>query len=173
LIQDIEDIDAVVGQFLSFVREDGGELVEEQGDLNGIVTAVADRYNRLGKRVSLGLASLPPLRLRPTAMQRLITNLVDNAFRYAGADVEIRTGLEGQRALLLQVLDRGPGIPEQARARMLQPFTRLDSSRGGESGTGLGLAIVEKIAAMHGGEVRLLDREGGGLDVQVLLPLPR
>jgi two-component system, OmpR family, osmolarity sensor histidine kinase EnvZ len=55
---------------------------------------------------------------------------------------------------------------------MLQPFTRLDSARGGASGTGLGLAIVDRIARMHGGRVRLLPRPGGGLIARVELPLP-
>jgi two-component system osmolarity sensor histidine kinase EnvZ len=54
---------------------------------------------------------------------------------------------------------------------MLQPFTRLESSRGGAKGAGLGLAIVQRIAAMHRGEVELRAREGGGLEVRVTLPL--
>ena len=69
----------------------------------------------------------------------------------------------------IEVLDRGPGIPAQAAERMLQPFTRLEAARSG-SGTGLGLAIVNRIAAMHGGAVRLLPREGGGLRARVELP---
>jgi two-component system osmolarity sensor histidine kinase EnvZ len=70
---------------------------------------------------------------------------------------------------VLEVLDRGPGIPAEAAERMLQPFTRLDAARSG-SGTGLGLAIVDRIARMHGGSVKLLLREGGGLRARVELP---
>jgi two-component system osmolarity sensor histidine kinase EnvZ len=69
----------------------------------------------------------------------------------------------------LEVLDRGPGIPEDSVERMLQPFTRLDTARSG-SGTGLGLAIVDRIVGMHGGRIRLLQREGGGLRARVELP---
>jgi two-component system osmolarity sensor histidine kinase EnvZ len=54
---------------------------------------------------------------------------------------------------------------------MLQPFTRLQASRGGGTGSGLGLAIVQRIAAMHHGRVALLAREGGGLEARVTLPL--
>jgi len=72
--------------------------------------------------------------------------------------------------LVLEVLDRGEGIPPEAVERMLQPFTRLDMARGG-GGTGLGLAIVDRIAQMHGGQLELLPREGGGLLARVWLPL--
>lgn len=168
--QDIGDIDAVVEQFLAYVREGGGEAVEQQGDLNAIAKAVGERYRKLGKQVALNLSPLPPLPLRPTSMQRLVTNLVDNALRYASEGVEIRTGVAGGSAIL-QVLDRGPGIPEKDFARMLQPFTRLDPSRGGKGGAGLGLAIVQRIARLHGGEVTLAARVGGGLEVRVSLPL--
>ena len=70
----------------------------------------------------------------------------------------------------MEVLDRGPGIPPEQAERMLQPFTRLDSARS-TSGTGLGLAIVDRIARMHGGRVRLLLREGGGLRARVEIPV--
>ena len=166
LAQDIEDIDAVVEQFLAYVRGDGGEPVEERGDLNRIAAAVAERYGRMGKAVKLGLSPLPALALRPTSTQRLVTNLVDNALRYAGNEVEIRTAVEGGR-VVLRVLDRGPGIPDKDFARMLQPFTRLDPARGGKGGAGLGLAIVNRIARLHGGDVRLAARPGGGLEVAV------
>lgn len=170
LVQDIEDIDAVVEQFLAFVRSDSGETVEQMGDLNAIAATVRQRYILLGKEVAIHPSPLPPLPLRPTAMRRLITNLVDNALRYAGTGVEIHTGREGNKAVL-RVLDRGPGVPENELERMLQPFTRLDSSRGGASGAGLGLAIVERIVKLHDGDVRLRKRDGGGLEVRVSLPL--
>ncbi|MHB9119615.1 MAG: ATP-binding protein [Burkholderiales bacterium] len=170
LVQDIEDIDAVVEQFLAFVRSDGGEAVEHMGDLNAIAATVRERYLLLGKEVAIHPSPLPPIPLRPTAIRRLITNLVDNALRYAGAGIEIHTGREENQAVL-RVLDRGPGIPEGDLARMLQPFTRLDPSRGGVSGAGLGLAIVERIVKIHGGDVRLSNRPGGGLEVRVALPL--
>jgi two-component system osmolarity sensor histidine kinase EnvZ len=167
--QDIEDIDTAIGQFLDFARLSDAEQVAAEGDLNALARSIAERYTRLGRAVKTNLTPLPPLPLRPLAMQRLITNLVENALRHGGPEVEIATGVEGARACL-EVLDRGPGIPADQAERMLQPFTRLDVARGGP-GTGLGLAIVERIARMHGGTVRLLAREGGGLRARVELPL--
>jgi len=101
-------------------------------------------------------------------MQRLLSNLIDNALRHGNGSAEIVTGEEGG-FLFVEVLDRGPGIPAAEAARMLQPFTRMDSARS-TSGTGLGLAIVDRIAQMHGGKIRLLPREGGGLRARVELP---
>jgi len=102
-------------------------------------------------------------------MQRLLGNLVDNALNHGGGEVEVTSAVEDDRAVI-EVLDRGPGIPPEEAERMMRPFTRMNSARSG-GGTGLGLAIVERIAHLHGGEVRLLARDGGGLRARVELPL--
>jgi two-component system osmolarity sensor histidine kinase EnvZ len=169
LVQDIEDIDAAIGQFLDFARLAEGEAVVPEGDFNAIVREVCEGYARAGKGVSTRLETLPPLALRPFAVQRLIANLVDNALRHGGPAVEVLTWPDGGRAVI-EVLDRGPGIPPGDFERMLQPFTRLDTARSG-AGTGLGLAIVDRIARLHGGSVQLLAREGGGMRARVELPL--
>ena len=167
--RDIEDIDAAIGQFLDFARVSEGEAAIADGDLNSIVRSVCERHERAGNDVKARLQPLPPLPLRPTAAHRMVANLVDNALRHGGPQVEVSTALENGRAAI-EVLDRGPGIPADKVEHMLQPFTRLDSARSGP-GTGLGLAIVDRIARMHGGEVKLLPREGGGLRARVELPL--
>jgi two-component system osmolarity sensor histidine kinase EnvZ len=169
LIQDVADIDAAIGQFLDFARLAEGETAVPEGDLNAMVREVCDRFTRAGKAVSTRLNALPPLALRPSAVQRLISNLVDNALRHGGPEVEVTTRRENGRAVI-EVLDRGPGIPQEESENMLQPFTRLDRARS-TSGSGLGLAIVDRIARLHGGSVRLLAREGGGLRARVELPL--
>jgi len=169
LVQDIDDIDAAINQFLDFARVGQGEAVVGDGDLNAIVRSTGERYARIGKSVTMQLAELPPLPLRPLAIQRLVTNLIDNALRHGNGEVEVRTTVENGRAVI-DVLDRGPGIPVEAVERMMRPFTRMDSARAG-SGTGLGLAIVTRIAHVHGGDVKLAPREGGGLHARVTLPL--
>lgn len=171
MVQDIDDIDAIIEQFLDFARDEAGESVESAGDLNAIVHAVVGRYLRRNKPVAARTGTLPALPLRPLAMQRLLVNLVDNALRHAATAVEIVTRV-AQRCVIVSVLDRGPGIPPAESQRMLQPFTRLDPSRSGAGGSGLGLAIVQRIAAMHGGRVELLSRSGGGLEARLSLPLP-
>ena len=169
LVGDIEDINAVIDQFLDFAR---GEAAESPvvADLNDIARAAAERFARGGADVKCETGALPRLRLRPVAMQRLVENLVGNAVRHAGGEIVIRTLKEGDQAVLA-VLDRGPGIPAGEVERLKRPFTRLDEARSGASGAGLGLAIVERIARMHKGRFDIRPREGGGLECRVSLPV--
>ncbi|MGH8679466.1 MAG: ATP-binding protein [Burkholderiales bacterium] len=172
MILDIEDIDTIISQFLDFARQGVNEPSRPGEDLNQIVSSVCDRYNRLGAPITTRLGELPPMTLRPGATQRMVTNLVDNAVRYGGGEVDVVTEQSGSRAVV-RVLDRGPGIPPEDVERVMQPFTRLEASRADGRGSGLGLAIVERAARMHGGEVKLLAREGGGLEARVELPIER
>ena len=84
------------------------------------------------------------------------------------------TSREGDR-VLLDVTDRGAGVPREEVARLKQPFTRAMASRAraaGAAGAGLGLAIVDRIARLHGGSFDLLPRDGGGTVARVALPIP-
>jgi two-component system, OmpR family, osmolarity sensor histidine kinase EnvZ len=168
MVQDIDDIDKIIGQFLAFARE-GSEEKPQPGDLNALATDTAERATRLGGDIKMELADLPPFKFRPLAMRRLLNNLVENALRYGGNDIMVRTS-DRHGKIILSVLDRGPGIPESEVQRLIQPFTRLDRARSGEAGAGLGLAIVDRIARMHHGKLSLLRREGGGLEARVEFP---
>ena len=169
MVQDIADLDAIIGQFLAFVRGTENENCES-ADLNQLIHATYERYTRSGKQLQLDLGTLPRLQLRPLAIQRLLSNLLDNAYRHGGDDITIKTDAHAN-SVCLSVLDRGPGIPPEQAARALQPFSRLDTARSGQSGAGLGLAIVDQIARMHGGRVELRARDGGGLEARVSLPV--
>ena len=169
MVQDVEDIDAVITQFLDFARIAAEQSNLAELDLNELVHAVSERYQRQGKHVIARPGAVPLLKLQALAIQRLLTNLIDNALRHGGDAVEIETARDRAR-VRLSVLDRGPGIPAADAERMLQPFTRLNEARS-TPGSGLGLAIVDRIAKMHGGSVNLLAREGGGLEARVEFPL--
>jgi two-component system osmolarity sensor histidine kinase EnvZ len=168
MIQDIEDMDAIVSQFLGYVRE-GSDETTRQGDLNHLVREVSERFSRRGKNISLYLQTLPAVSFKPLAMQRLLSNLLDNAMRHGGPEIEIHTQRVAD-SIIVKVSDSGPGIPESERQRLMQPFTRLNPARG-QAGAGLGLAIVDKITKLHGGKIFLLTRDGGGLEVRLELPL--
>ena len=170
MIQDIEDIDSIINQFLDFAREGSNEPSRPGEDLNHIVSGACERFSRSGLPIRARLGNLPPLTLKPVATQRMITNLIDNAIRYGGGEVEVTTEQVGDCAVV-RVLDRGPGIPDNELSRVMQPFTRVEASRAGGKGSGLGLAIVERAARMHGGSAKLLAREGGGLEARVELPI--
>jgi two-component system osmolarity sensor histidine kinase EnvZ len=96
---------------------------------------------------------------------------VRNAIDYAGRGIVVRTARTAD-AVVLSVLDRGPGIPQAEIERLKQPFTRMQAARSGAGGSGLGLAIVERVARLHGGRFELLARESGGLEARISLPLP-
>ena len=168
MVQDVEDIDAVINQFLDFARVSSEAGTPAELDLNELVHSVVERYTRQGKRVVAHTGAVPVVNVQPLAMQRLLTNLIDNALRHAGDEVDVATTAEQDR-VRVSVMDRGPGIPAADAARMLQPFTRLNEARS-TPGSGLGLAIVDRIVKMHGGTIQLLPREGGGLEARIEFP---
>lgn len=168
---DIEEMDRSIGQFLDFARADGGEPPEEV-DLAALLDELAEQYRRRGHDVTATNGGAPPrLTLRPKAIRRAVGNLVDNALRHAGAALPVELALAMQAdKVVIEVRDRGPGIPDAEVERLKLPFTRLQSARTDAIGTGLGLAIVERIARNHGGGFDLLAREGGGLVARISLP---
>jgi two-component system osmolarity sensor histidine kinase EnvZ len=169
---DIEEMDQVIGQFLDFAR--GEDEARVDGDLDALLAELVDGYRRRNLAVSLqgaaaGTLGAGTFRHAPKAVRRAVGNLIDNALRHAGAPVEVGARREG-REVIVDVADRGPGIPPGEAERLKRPFTRLDASRSGASGAGLGLAIVERIAHSHGGRLDLLPRDGGGLLARLRLP---
>jgi two-component system osmolarity sensor histidine kinase EnvZ len=168
MVADIEEIDAVIGQFLDYAR--GENERKAPGDLNAMLVDLAGHYARLGKRVTLDDRPVAEFAFARMGVRRAVSNLVDNALRYAGEPVEIRS-LQSGKSACIEVADRGPGIPENEVERLKRPFTRLEVARSGAGGSGLGLAIVERVARSHGGRLDLLPREGGGLVARLTLSL--
>ena len=169
MVTDIEDMDRIIGQFLDFARLAGGEP-PERIEVAALAEEVAQQYRETGHALDVDLAQTPAVPLRRVPFRRVVTNLLDNAFRYGGDAVSLRSGRDGD-AVFLEVLDRGPGIPADEVERLKQPFTRLETARTGQGGSGLGLAIVDRIVRAHGGQLDLLARDGGGLVARVTLPL--
>ena len=170
---DVEEMDKTIGQFLDFARSEGGEAPQDV-DVAAVLLDIASQYRRRGFRVDLASGPTPPavaLPVRPQALRRAISNLIDNALRYAGSDslVELALGSEAGE-FHIEVLDRGPGIPADEVERMKRPFARLEAARTNTAGAGLGLAIVERVARSHNGWLELLPREGGGLLARLALP---
>lgn len=169
IVADIEQMEAVISQFMDYARGDSGEAVQT-GDLGQLLEDVAARQSALGRRLDVSLPPLPPLPMRRKAMLRAVTNLIDNAFKYAGGTVEVQAR-HGDGRVEIDILDRGPGIPPEEAERLKRPFTRLETARSNAGGTGLGLAIVERVARLHDGSLVLLPRAGGGLVARLSLPL--
>jgi two-component system osmolarity sensor histidine kinase EnvZ len=166
IVQDVDEMDAIIGQFIACIR-DGHDEAPVPGDLNALIREVAARVARVRSPPALNLAPLPPMALRPMAMRRLLINLLENAHRHGGEPVEVETATEPGR-LVVRVLDRGPGVPAAEIEVLFEPFTR-GRTRGG--GSGLGLVVARRIARLHGGELVLANRSGGGLEARVVLPV--
>lgn len=143
-------------------------------DLNDLVAELADLYAPAAADRGLDLVtrgSAPPLPGDRTLLAQAVSNLVENALRYAPAGSTITLALDhGATATTLSVSDSGPGIPEPDRARVTERFVTLDPARSAR-GTGLGLALVTAIARLHGGRLQLSDAMPG-LCANLRLPHP-
>jgi two-component system, OmpR family, osmolarity sensor histidine kinase EnvZ len=164
--RDIDEIDGIVGQFIDYIR-DGRDESPQTVDLISMLQALARDEARQGRQWRLSLPGDATLSGRPLALRRALVNLFDNAGRHGEPpfEAELDAQSDGWR---LRVFDRGPGVPEAALADLGRPFHRVDQARG-MSGSGLGLASVARIAAVHGGGLRLRNRDGGGLAVELYL----
>lgn len=168
VIDDIEQMDTIIGQFLDYARGEGGE-VPEAIDINDIVTQLAEAHGRRASPPILALGDLAPTRIHRKALTRAIVNLLENARKYGIEPIMLETRAD-RGMLQIDVVDCGPGIPQSEVERLKRPFTRFETARTDASGTGLGLAIVERIARMHGGTLDLLERNGGGLIARLSIP---
>jgi len=169
---DIEEMGAIISQFLDFARGDSEEKAKAM-DLAALADELVGDYIRRGLPVTL-LSSPAKLAYagRQKALRRAVSNLIDNALRYAGREQNIDVAVSRENGFArISVLDRGPGIPPSEVERLKRPFTRLEVARTDASGSGLGLAIVDRIARAHGGRLELLPRDGGGLAASLVLPL--
>ena len=172
MIRDIEDMDAILDQFMSFMRDGSTEAIEAE-DINDIIREVVAPLNTGEERVRLCLEPVPLIKLRRLSMKRVIGNLVDNALNHGGAGLEVCTYITraaAQPYLVVAILDRGPGIDPTECEALFTPFTRGDRART-TKGTGLGLAIVKRIAEGHGATVQLLNRSGGGTEARLSFPV--
>jgi len=167
-VEDVEQMDGIIGQFLDYARDESVEALEF-ADINSLVEPFANAAKRVPAAIEIATSELPPARINRRALSRALSNLVENARKYAGEPIRIETRAENGE-IVIDVLDRGPGIPENEVERLKRPFTRLESARSNASGTGLGLAIVERAIRLHGGSFELLPRDGGGLIARLRLP---
>ncbi|MEU7601581.1 HAMP domain-containing sensor histidine kinase [Streptomyces sp. NPDC041003] len=162
-LADTERLQRIAADLLLLARLDGGPAPRpEPVDL--ALLAAEDVARRGGSRVAVRLDARAPVPASgdPARLERALANLVDNALRYARAEVVVRAGAQDGWAVL-EVTDDGPGIPEADRDRVFERFVRLAADRGRASGgTGLGLAIAREIAWAHGGDVRALPAPAGG-----------
>ena len=166
IIEDIEDMDAILDQFISFIR-DGADEQPDFENLNALIHEVAGKYP--AEQIRFAVADLPRLMLKRLTVKRMLANLIGNALKYGASPVDIRTAVS-DNVVVLSVRDHGKGVREEDIPLLLQPFSRGEKART-LSGSGLGLAIVKRIVDMHHGEIRLANHEHGGLLVEIRFPV--
>ena len=164
----LDELQDLTEHVLSAARGTGGET-KRNVDLSALVESLVADLDDLGEPVTWQSHIPAPVSCRPNEIRRAVRNLVENAVAYGHkADVQITDNGGGYEIV---VEDEGPGIPEDDRQRVFEPFVRLESSRNtATGGTGLGLTLVKAIAEGHGGGVVLENRESGGLRARMILP---
>ena len=169
MIEDIGDMANIINQFLDFVRGVEGEPTQ-MVDINTLLQSLQERQSRAGRNLTVKLAPTYFVAIRPLAMQRLLDNLVGNAYIYGRGEVSVASKIMADN-IVISVFDNGPGIPESHVDKLLRPFERLDTARSNAGGSGLGLAIADRIAKLHQGKLELLNRPEGGLEARLSLPI--
>jgi signal transduction histidine kinase len=165
-------LELLVADLLALARIDEGQAAPlAEIDLDDVVLEDVAR----ARAIAIDASGVTAVKVHGErkGLCHLVRNLLDNAARHASARVEVATRLDADAAVLT-VDDDGPGIAEADRVRIFERFTRLSSSRSrDEGGAGLGLALVRRVAAQHGGEVRVERSALGGARFEVRLPVPR
>lgn len=170
LLDDVDQISHLVREGVNYARSANVALGPSvRLDLPSFLDSVVGDYQDTGKAVQRTEGDQASVQTHPQVLRRVVQNLIDNALAYGGsAEATLRIDQDGR--VCIDVLDRGPGIPEDQLEAVLQPFHRLESSRGRSSGgTGLGLAIAQQLTQSLGGTLRLSNREGGGLCATIML----
>jgi two-component system phosphate regulon sensor histidine kinase PhoR len=139
------------------------------GVVEDFATAAAAKRLRVAVEVADATRGV---RIDAGKVHDILRNLIENAVNYTpdGGAISV-SGEAADGRLTLRVADTGPGIPPEDLGRVFERFYRVDKSRGRPGGTGLGLAIVKHLAELHGGVVRVANREAGGAQFDVSLPV--
>ena len=183
----IEESDGLIRTFnalLMIARAEAGQARDDMVDFDAaeIVRDVGELYEPLAEEKGIVLKveadSAAPVKGNRELVSQAVANLIDNAIKYgepdggkvngAPAEIVVRAQNEGDR-ILLTVADRGPGIPEGERSRVVERFVRLEQSRS-QPGLGLGLSLASAVARLHGGELTLEDNQPG---LKSVIALPR
>ncbi|SAK57787.1 sensor signal transduction histidine kinase [Caballeronia glebae] len=170
VVRDVDSMAHIVDQFLVFAhdRPDGSEPVPVDEQCERIARAYR-AVSPGAQPIRLKLEAGPAFALPAASLDRLLSNLLDNAHAYGAPPVVIETRREAS-GWVLMVSDHGKGIAPEDLIKASRPFVRLDPARGGSGHSGLGLAIVERLARRAGGECEIGNRAEGGLQVVMTFP---
>ncbi len=166
---DLDEMEQMIEAVLEFLRTDKDVEPIEQVDLSAVLLTIADDAADAGHNVEVRAPRNLVIRGRHLALKRALTNLTQNALRYAGSAV-IDASVHGE-SIRIVIRDEGPGISADKLETVFEPFYRVEASRGrATGGYGLGLTVARSIVRAHEGDVVLVNRTPHGLDAVVTLP---
>lgn len=178
MISDLGQMENIVNQFMAYARRSTeAQVLMNLGECVKSVIEGARLDTDPSVDVTMDVDLNTFIEAHPTELSRAIQNLCTNAQRYGRSDdgrlylnVTVKES-DDHRWAILEVADRGQGIPEADRERILRPFERGETARTGVSGSGLGLAIVDRIVRRSGGQIQILDAPEHGMLARVQFPL--
>ncbi|HXJ64647.1 MAG TPA: ATP-binding protein, partial [Actinomycetota bacterium] len=171
-------LNRLVGNLLDLARMRAGALTPspEPAGVDEVVEAVIARLRPILEPFNVRTVirpNLPDAWIDPMMIDQVVTNLLENAARFSPPGSEISVTVASfQGGIEVRIADQGPGIPEDERQQVFEPFVRRDAGRG-RGGTGLGLAIARAIVVAHGGRISIEGAPGGGTVVVFRLPVDR
>ena len=172
VLDDLAQMQRMISATLDFARHDVALEPVQTLDLSSLLQSLRDEFSDMHRHVDLEAPAHSVAQLRPHAIRRALTNVIDNAVKY-GKRAHVRLS-ESQAGHTIIVDDDGPGIPESMHGDIFKPFHRLEAPGvSAAQGTGLGLTVAETVVRDHGGDIRVANRPEGGLRVLIALPRGR
>lgn len=168
LIGDLDYLESMVKGSLKIMTDGIEHENTSKIELTTLLSAILKKEEIKGLPIKIDFERTISMKGRALAVERLFSNLINNALTY-GKSVEV-TGQKKKTGIYIQIKDRGPGLSDIEKANVFKPYYRIDHELN-ESHSGLGLGIARSIANIHGGELELRDRSGGGLVVEVYFPV--
>jgi len=171
-------LDRYIQNLLDMTRLGHGtlKLSRDWTDSSEIIAAAVTRLRKLFPDLRVEtVAPQEPILLyvHPALIEQALFNILENAARFSPADEAVRVTVQSkEERLLIDVSDRGPGIPEAERAQIFDMFYSVSRGDRAPQGTGLGLAICRGMIGAHGGSVEALPGDGIGTTIRISLPLP-
>lgn len=171
MLQDITGINDMIGETLAYLRDSTGTEPIHLVDLPSLIQTICGGFVDVGFRVAYDGPGRLAHACRAQALTRAITNIVDNGVKH-GTGVMVTLSSQPPDSVRIDISDDGPGIPENLREKVFEPFFKGDSARpsSDKAGFGLGLSIARDVVRSHGGNVQLLDNHPRGLTVRLSLP---
>ncbi|HXH21708.1 MAG TPA: PAS domain-containing sensor histidine kinase [Dehalococcoidia bacterium] len=172
VVDESERLKEIIEELLTIARTElSGEIEKTAVDVRDVVQSLADDLKLSGRRIDLDCDESTVL-AEPVMLRQVLANLISNAHKYSPPESPIDVSVaRRQGAYVVEVGDRGPGVPAEDLDRIFEPFFRSPESARGAKGSGLGLAVSRRLVEAQGGSVSALLRPGGGLLVRIELPL--